>query len=388
MLAFLGLAFLLYGGMHYYALGKVWNAVPHSATLGLTLLLWGALMTFAPLAIWYLAKHNLHGAATALSWLAYIWMGYLFLFCCIALVVDIARLAAPLLGMKWILNARQVLLCIALPALALAAYASVQARQIRVEELKVTTPKLAAGRVTIVQISDLHLGMMLGDGFEEQIIGAVRAAKPDIIVATGDIIDGEGDDLAELAPHFRSLAPPHGVYAILGNHEGFAGLQKSLKFFDEAGFTVLRGEFVPVAGIILAGVDDHTLGAGAMKMSADQRLALAAASREKFVVLLKHQPLVDNEIPFDLQLSGHAHGGQIFPFGLFTLMTYGVRAGLYTYGGGRMLYVNRGAGTWGPPMRLFVPPEITLITIEGTGKAGQTPDSPHPAREGKDKPSG
>ncbi len=373
MLAFLGLAFLLYGSMHYYALGKVWNAFPHSAALGLTLLLWGIFMTFAPLAIWYLAEHDLHGAATALSWLVYIWMGYLFLFCCIALVVDIARLLAPLLGMGWALNARQILLGVALPAFALAVYASAEARQIRVEELKITTPKLPAGRVTIAQISDLHLGMMLGDGFEEQVIEIVRAARPDIIVATGDIIDGEGDDLAELAPHVRSLAPPYGVYAILGNHEGFAGLEKSLKFFDAAGFTVLRGEFVPVAGIILAGVDDRTLGDRAREMSTDRRLALAAASREKFVVLLKHQPMVDNEIPFDLQLSGHAHGGQIFPFGLFTLMTYGVRAGLYRYDGGRMLYVNRGAGTWGPPMRLFVPPEITLITIEGTGKPSQVP---------------
>ncbi len=373
MLAFLGLVFLLYGGMHYYALGKVWNAFPHSTVLGLVLVLWGVLMTFSPLAIWYLAKLNLHGVATALSWLAYTWMGYLFLYCCIALVLDITQLLALLLGVKWPLSGFQVFLGIALPALALAAYASVEARQIRVEHLKVTTPKLAEGRVTIAQISDLHLGMMLGDDFLEQVIGIVRAAKPDIIVATGDVIDGEGDDLAELATHFRKLAPPSGMYTILGNHENFAGVEKSLQFFDEAGFTALRGEFVPVEGIILAGVDDRTLDARAREMSADKRQALASTQRDKFVVLLKHQPQVDNAIPFDLQLSGHAHGGQIFPFGLFTLMAYGVRAGLYRYDGGRMLYINRGAGTWGPPMRLFVPPEITLITIEGTGKAQQTP---------------
>jgi predicted MPP superfamily phosphohydrolase len=300
-------------------------------------------------------------------------MGYLFLYCCIALVLDITQLLALLLGVKWPLSGFQVFLGIALPALALAAYASVEARQIRVEHLKITTPKLAEGRVTIAQISDLHLGMMLGDDFLEQVIGIVRAAKPDIIVATGDVIDGEGDDLAELATHFRKLAPPSGMYTILGNHENFAGVEKSLQFFDEAGFTALRGEFVPVEGIILAGVDDRTLDARAREMSADKRQALASTQRDKFVVLLKHQPQVDNAIPFDLQLSGHAHGGQIFPFGLFTLMTYGVRAGLYRHDGGRMLYINRGAGTWGPPMRLFVPPEITLITIEGTGKAQQTP---------------
>ena len=367
MLAFLSLVFLLYGGMHYYALGKVWNAFPHSAALGLILVLWGFSMTFAPLAIWYLARQNWHGAAVALSWLAFTWMGYLFLFCSIALALDVAHLLTYLLGRSWPLAGFAALLSIALPALALSAYAFTEARQVRLEELKIATPKLASGKLTIAQISDLHLGMMLGDEFLEHVIGIVRQTKPDVIVATGDVIDGEGDDLAELAPHFRELTAPGGVYAILGNHETYAGLDKSLRFFDEAGFTVLRGEFVPVEGIVLAGLDDRTLGSQAREMSADKRQALAAVRERQFVVLLKHQPLVDNDIPFDLQLSGHAHGGQIFPFGLFTLLAYGVRAGLYHYDGGRMLYISRGTGTWGPPMRLFVPPEITLITIEGTG---------------------
>jgi predicted MPP superfamily phosphohydrolase len=370
MLAFLGLIFLLYGGMHYYALGKVWQAFPHSAALGVTLALWGLFMTFAPLAIWYLAKQNWHGAAAALSWVAFIWMGYLFLFCCIALALDITHLLADFARFKWPLSGWKALLGVALPALALTAYATAEARQLRVDELKITTPKLASGRATIAQISDLHLGMMLGDSFLERVIEILREAKPDIIVATGDVIDGEGDNLAELAPHFRKLSPHKGVYAILGNHENFAGLDKSLRFFQDAGFITLRGESIPVEGIILAGVDDRTLGARAREMSEDKRQALAAARKDIFVVLLKHQPIVSNDISFDLQLSGHAHGGQIFPFGLFTLLTYGVRAGLYRYDDGRMLYINRGTGTWGPPMRLFAPPEITLITIESKNNPG------------------
>jgi len=364
MLAFLGLIFLLYGGMHGYALGKVWQAFPHSAALGVALALWGFLMTFSPLAIWYVAKQGRHGAATSLSWVAFIWMGYLFLFCCIALTLDITHMLAMFAGFKWFLAGWDALAAVALPALALAAYAAMEARRIRVDELKITTPKLASGRVTIAQISDLHLGMMLGDSFLQRVVEILREASPGVIVATGDVIDGEGDNLAELAPHFRKLSPPNGLYAILGNHENFAGMGKSLRFLQDAGFTVLRGEYVPVEGIILAGVDDRTLGNHAREMSEDKRQALAAARNDTFIILLKHQPVVGNDIPFDLQLSGHAHGGQIFPFGLFTLLTYGVRAGLYRYSDGRTLYVNRGTGTWGPPMRLFVPPEITLITIE------------------------
>ncbi len=371
MLAFLGVAFLLYGGMHYYALGKVWNAFPHSTALGLALTLWGVFMNFSPLAIWYLAKQNWHGAAVVLSWLVYTWMGYLFLFCCIALVLDIAHLLSSLMGGKWSVTGLGLLLGIALPALVLTVYAFAEARQIRVEELKIATPKLTSGKVTIAQISDLHLGMMLGDEFLERIIVMVREAKPDIIVATGDVIDGEGNNLDELARHLHKLSAPKGMYAILGNHEGFAGLDKSMRFFQDAGFTVLRGEYVPVGDIILAGVDDQTMGNRVKEMSREQREALSSFRKNRFIILLKHQPLVDNDIPFDLQLSGHAHGGQIFPFGLFTLLTYGVRAGLYPYDDERMLYISRGAGTWGPPMRFFVPPEITLVTIEGTGRSAE-----------------
>lgn len=364
MLAFLGLAFLIYGGMHFYALGKVWNAFPHSGALGFALALCGVIMTLSPLAIWYFAKQNWHGAAAALSWLAYTWMGLIFLFCCIALVLDVAHLLVSLMAVKWPVAGLGQLLCIALPALALTAYAFVEARQIHVEELKVATPKLTAGKVTIAQISDLHLGMMLGDEFLERVIRVVEGAKPDIIVATGDVIDGEGDDMAELARHLRKLSAPKGMYAVFGNHENYAGVDKSMRFFQEAGFTVLHGEYVAAGNIVLAGVDDPTMGNRVREMSMDQKEALSLARKTRFIILLKHQPLVDNNIPFDLQLSGHAHGGQIFPFGLFTLLTYGVRAGLYHYDDERELYVSRGAGTWGPPMRLFVPPEITLITIE------------------------
>ncbi len=363
MLIFLSLIFLIYGGLHYYALGKVWHAFPHTPALGAGLVLWGVLMTLAPLLIWFMVKQGWHGAAVALSWLAYCWMGFLFLFCCIALALDLGGMLAGLLGWSGRLTGMAALLAICLPALALAGYAFFEAGQIRVERLHISTPKLASGQLTIAQISDLHLGLMLGDGFVDRVAAVLREAKPDMIVATGDVIDGQGDNLAGLAPRLRQLGPPDGMYAILGNHESFAGVDMSTRFLEDAGFTVLRGEIRQAGGITLAGVDDPTLGKQAHAMTAEARHALAGLRERSFIVLLKHQPVVDDAIPFDLQLSGHAHGGQVFPFGMFTLMAYGVRAGMYRYDGGRQMYVSRGAGTWGPPMRLFAPPEITLITI-------------------------
>ncbi len=364
MLVFLSVAFLIYGGLHLYALGRVWHAFPHSLGLGLALGIWGAVMTFSPLINWFLGKQHWHGALALASWVSYLWMGFLFLFCCIALVFDTATWVAALLGHGWRPSGVRTLLIIAVPALALAGYGTYAARQIRVQELKIVTPKLPSGRLTIAQISDLHLGAMLGAEFLDRIVDMLREARPDVIVATGDIVDGQGDRLDELARRFRALRPPQGAYAIMGNHESFAGLDASQRFFNEAGFTVLRGDSVPVGGIILVGVDDPTVGAKVKEISAQTRKALIAARQNSFIVLLKHQPVVDNDVPFDLQLSGHVHGGQIFPFGILTLLTYGVLGGSFDVSDGRTLYVSRGAGTWGPPMRLFAPPEITMITIE------------------------
>jgi len=263
------------------------------------------------------------------------------------------------------------LLTYTLLALALLGAGFIAAKQIQIEEVNISTPKLspAVGRVTIAQISDLHLGVMLGDEFLQRVLSKLREIKPDIVVATGDVIDGQGDDLVKLAKHFLTLQPAKGAFAVTGNHEYFAGLENSLSFLRNAGFTVLRGESAAAGGIVLVGVDDHTAGAPLhQEMKVDTRQALASVSKDDFVVLLKHQPVIDANTPFDLQLSGHTHGGQIFPFAFLPWLTYGVRSGLTQLADGRLLYVSRGTGTWGPPIRLFAAPEITLITISSENR--------------------
>ena len=365
MLAFLGVAFMIYGAMHFYALGKVWLAFPHTSILAAALVIWGIVMTFSPLIVWQVERLNWHSATVILSWVCYLWMGFLFLFCSVALIFDLGHVMSSLLGIKWPLSASTVLLILGLLAIVLLGYGFVEARQLHVEEIKITTPKLspAIGRVTIAQISDLHLGVMLGDEFLDRVVARLREIRPDILVATGDIVDGQGDNLNELARHFLNIKPTKGAYAITGNHEYFAGLENSLRFLRSAGFTVLRGESAAAGGIVVVGVDDPAGVRRGLGIKMDNN-ALASITQEEFVVLLKHQPLVDDEIPFDLQLSGHVHGGQIFPFGLLTRFTYGVTTGLTQLANGRLLYVSRGAGTWGPPLRLFAPPEITQISIE------------------------
>jgi predicted MPP superfamily phosphohydrolase len=368
MLTFLSMVLLIYGAMHMYVLGKLWLAFHHSSGLTVALALWGIVMTLSPLILWQMTRQNWHGTAVIASWVIYLWMGFLFLFCCIALILDLGHALATLFGFKWRLNEPMTLVTTGLLAVALLGYGFVEARQVNIEEIRITTPKLASGQVTIAHISDLHLGMMRGEELLERVIASLRDIHPDIVVATGDIVDGQGDDLDGLARRFLAIQPPKGAYAIVGNHEYYAGLDNSLSFLHSAGFTVLRGESAATAGIILAGVDDPSAGAQVKEAGMAARAALASARKDTFIVLLKHQPVVDRDIPFDLQLSGHIHGGQIFPFGLMTRLVYGVRTGLTRLSDGRLLYISRGAGTWGPPIRLFAAPEITVIRIESENK--------------------
>jgi uncharacterized protein len=368
MLTFMSVALLIYGSMHLYAFGKVWMAFPHSFGLALALMLAGIVMTLSPLLVWYMERQSWHGATVVTAWASYTWMGFLFLFFCIGLVFDLGHTLATLLNFNWPLSDALAFRTIGLLALAALGYGLIETRQIQVEEINITTPKLATESVTIAQISDLHLGMMMGDAFLDRVIAKLREIKPDIVVATGDIVDGQGDNLDALARHFKSYTPPLGAYAVTGNHEYYAGLENSLRFLRNAGFTVLRGESAKAGGIVLVGVDDHSVQTPDQQARLDTRKALASVTANDFIVLLKHQPVVDGDTPFDLQLSGHIHGGQIFPFVYLTRLVYHVHTGLTELADGRLLYVNRGAGTWGPPIRLFAPPEITLITIESGKK--------------------
>src|ERR1035437_1312103 len=204
VLTFLSVALLIFGSMHVYALSREWMALAHSLALGLALTLVGIVLTFSPLLVWFLEKQSWHRATVVTAWVSYMWMGYLFLFLCIGLVFDLGHALATLLNFNWPLNETMALRIVGLLALVMVGYGSIEARQIQIKEVHITTPKLASGRITIAQISDLHLGIMLGDGFLDRVITKLREIKPDIVVATGDIVDGQGDRSEEHTSELQS----------------------------------------------------------------------------------------------------------------------------------------------------------------------------------------
>ncbi len=376
MAALLSVFFLLYGGMQVYAFTKV-NAALGLAPVGcLAVAAWMVLMTLLPLILWWLEKRERHALVWIGAWVGYTWMGFIFLFFWIAFAFDVLGLLVVYVGVELYWHSGAIpftdsSLFYAATALALGAtvYGYFESRTLRVERIRLRTTKLSAafGPLKVVQISDVHLGALIGAGHLRRIVAQIKALDADLVVSTGDLVDGQEDHLNGMTRLFQELRPRFGKFAVTGNHEFFVGLERAIEFMQRAGFTVLRGEAASLAGVLtIAGVDDPAGRWMGVPVHTDEKALLSALPRERFTLLLKHQPVVDRDSfgLFDLQLSGHTHGGQIFPFGLLVRIAYRMRNGLTPLMPHGHLYVSRGTGTWGPPLRVLAPPEITLIEIE------------------------
>ncbi len=357
---------LAYAGVGLYVVWKLQAGL--ALGMGATLLVagWAALMTFAPLLVWRWERHGRHDAAIAAAWVGYGWMGLIFLFFWIGLFVDLSEGVARLAGAGRILSARTDLLVIGTLSVLAWSYGFIAALRTRVERVELRSAKLSAARgpVRIAVISDLHLGAFIGARRLRALLARLRRLDPDILISAGDLVDGQADRLNGWAPLFADFCPSSGKFAVTGNHEYFVGFERAREFHELAGFKLLRGEAVAAGeGLVIAGVDDPTGARLGQPAATDEHVALAGAARGSFTILLKHQPRLDPDADFDLQISGHVHKGQIFPFNLFVRMSYPVATGLTRLESGRTLYVSRGTGTWGPPIRVLAPPEITLIEL-------------------------
>jgi predicted MPP superfamily phosphohydrolase len=217
-----------------------------------------------------------------------------------------------------------------------------------------------------VQISDVHIGIIVRGERLKHIAEEIKKADPDILVSTGDLLDGQINSLTEHLMFLRDVHPRYGKFAITGNHEFYAGLDHAIDFTRAAGFVVLREEGINVAGVInIAGVDDPTVDAYGLAKEISETKLLSELSHRYFTVLLKHRPVIEKDSAgyFDLQLSGHTHNGQIFPFNFLVRRLYPFITGYFNLPNDAHLYVNRGTGTWGPPIRFLSPPEITVIDL-------------------------
>jgi predicted MPP superfamily phosphohydrolase len=291
-------------------------------------------------------------------------MGTLFLLIPALLVIDAVTLFGLVLK-PWVLHLRAVG---TIAALALAVVAWIGGIIMpRTVEMEVEMPRLpaAADGLVVVHLSDIHLGSIIGKRRLSAIIERVETLRPDIVAITGDLVDADAGLVETLLPQLKTLTAPLGVYSVLGNHEMYAGAERSTALMRDAGYTVLDSSAVEAApGLWIVGIPDVRGSRQTGRPPAELEQALAEAG-EGAIILLQHAP-ENHEVAADagvgLMLDGHTHGAQIWPAHYLVRRAFPHLAGAYKVGDMTQV-VSRGAGQWGPPMRLFARSEIIRITL-------------------------
>ena len=222
--------------------------------------------------------------------------------------------------------------------------------------------------IKAIHISDMHINRATPSFKIQEMVNKINMQIPDVIFMTGDIID---DDTIFIKPHLEALSnlsAKYGVYSSAGNHEFYNGLGKWIYSFKQMNFKTLfnQGEVIGDTNIFVAGIPDSHTAISHPVFNVDFIKALKGSSHKNFKILLSHNPdMIDNitSVNFGLQLSGHTHGGQIFPFHFLVKKANKYLAGEYKINGVD-LHISRGAGTWGPPLRLFAPSDVTIINLK------------------------
>ncbi|MEU4694649.1 metallophosphoesterase [Actinoplanes sp. NPDC023714] len=252
-------------------------------------------------------------------------------------------------------------------------------RVARVRRVDVTIPRLGAGLdgLRVVLITDTHYGPIDRTRWSRGVTQVINSLDPDIVAHTGDIADGQVQQRLSMAAPLADVRARHARVYVTGNHEYFSGALGWVEHMTSLGWDALHNRHLVVTrggdSLIVAGVDDRTAaGSGLPGHHADHEAALAGADPSLPVLLLAHQPhQIDGAVAhgIDLQLSGHTHGGQMWPFHYLVRLDQPVLQGLSRHSERTQLYTSRGTGFWGPPFRIFAPSEITLLTLRAAQPA-------------------
>jgi predicted MPP superfamily phosphohydrolase len=357
-------------GVPWWTLAVAGARWPGIAVAAVTVLFGGALLAFPVLM--YLG-HGRQGrdwaAAIGDTVLGVIWVLFAW-----AVLGNLLRLALAGAGLADPTRSRVVAVAVVAVSLPLLLWGYAEAMRLpRVRHVTVPIARLGAGLdgVRVVLLTDTHYGPIDRARWSARVVAAVNALEPDLVCHTGDLADGGVDQRREqVAPLGQVRARLARVY-VTGNHEYFGQAQSWLDHMRELGWEPLHNRHLVVerggARLVVAGVDDATAASsGHQGHRADHAAALAGADPHLPVLLLAHQPkqvgaAVAHGI--DLQISGHTHGGQIWPFHLLVRLDQPTVQGLSRHGDRTQLYTSRGTGFWGPPLRIFAPSEITLLTL-------------------------
>lgn len=342
-----------------------------------------ALGLSTPITIWG-NRAGVSWLGPTLGWVSFPWMALVALTVATLLVIDVGRLALRL-AQRWrraeptVDPSRRRALARMTGGVAVAAGAATVAAGVRtalgdpeVTTVEIVIPGLGAALdgYTIAQITDLHVGMTIDRDYVARVVARTNAIGADAIALTGDLVDGTVAALREDIAPLGALRARDGAFFVTGNHEFYAGVEPWRAHLASLGMTPLRNQHVVIrrgdAALVLAGVDDHTGGKFGAAHGPRYDAALAGRDPALPVVLLAHQPrqvvhAARHQVA--LQISGHTHGGQVWPWHFVVALQQGGRVSGRYREGETQLYVCRGAGYWGPPVRVGAPPEIARIVL-------------------------
>jgi predicted MPP superfamily phosphohydrolase len=362
-------------GVHRYLWARLvrdaaWPA-PWGRALTVLLVVLAVMVPLVLLAVRWLPRD----VNAPLAWVTYVWLGFALYLLLLTGLADAARAVARLAGALPEEPARRLFLSRAIAAVVSAVSGAVGlggvvnvVRGFDVRRVRVPIARLPASATgyAIVQLTDMHVGPTIGREFVERVVREANALAPDMVVITGDLVDGSVEQLRELVEPLRELRAPDGVFFVTGNHEYYSGADAWIAHLETIGVRVLRNERVPIRDAFdLAGVDDARSHGMAPGHGQDVPRALRGRDPSRAVVLLAHQPRAVSDAvacDVDLQLSGHVHGGQMVPFNWLARLDQPLVAGLHLIGK-TWVYVSTGTGYWGPPMRVGPGAELTRIEL-------------------------
>jgi predicted MPP superfamily phosphohydrolase len=371
--AMIALVVVLLFGVPYATLIWSGNHWPPAVVVIGTIVFVGAALAFPALMVTGHGRRHLDGAAKiADTMLGVMWV--LFVWSIIGQVLGLVLLAARVGGPS---RPRLVSVVVAVISLVLLVYGYAEARRVpRVRRVDVVLPRLGAGLdgLRLVLLTDTHYGPLDRARWSRKVVEVVNTLDADLVAHTGDIADGEVAERREQAAPLGDVRARLGRVYVTGNHEYFSGAQRWVEHMAALGWEALHNRHVVVSrggdSLVVAGVDDRTAaGSGVPGHHADHEAALAGADPALPVLLLAHQPAqVGGAVAHgvDLQISGHTHGGQMWPFHYLVRVDQPVLQGLSRHSERTQLYTSRGTGFWGPPFRIFAPSEITLLTLRGS----------------------
>ncbi|MBN2616137.1 MAG: metallophosphoesterase [Bacteroidales bacterium] len=375
-LIFFSLVISLYSAVNYYIISKGLSVIPAQSPWR-TVWIWGVIVLAAAfIAGRFLERAFMSPVSTILIWVGAVWMAIVVYLLLMLLVVDLVGLLDRWFGFlpafihHHPLKTKQTLaVAISSVTFLLVLGGFINTRFIKVRNINLAVHK-KAGKLKslhVVAFSDVHLGTVMGERHLNRIVQTANALQPDVILIPGDIIDEDIGPVvnSHMGSVLKTLKAKYGVYAVTGNHEYIGGVNNAKKFLSEHGVQMLNDTVVEVDhSFYVAGREDRTknrMGNGRKDLAS----LLAEVPRDKPVILLDHQPYHLEEARqqgVDLQLSGHTHHGQIWPFNFITKQIFELSRG-YLKKGDTHIYVSSGVGGWGPPVRTVSRPEILNIHL-------------------------